>query len=447
MGELHDVLNITSHDLLTQQGDSFIGGIQKITDDISKSLDEVLNIPNSIQVPSDFKMLFSKLDFGLERNGNIYHLKQRGDGIKIRHIPIILKYMAKQEKNLALKGYVNPDTIWGFEEPENNLELKYAFELAEEFLLYLDEIQIFVTTHSPAFYALDKTNDDKVFTYFINKNNEEETQITKITHDKHEIVHEEMGLLPLITPYLEQIHEQTKKLDVQKSRLNDLGDTIKCFVLTEDSNNEFLKKFLEFHGFNLNETEIISYEGVSNINSASTILGKHLKNKYPHSVIILHRDRDYLTEQELEEIKKKIENKIDVIHFFVMKGTDIESEFLNINHIHEITQIQKTDLELMLSKSIEQKNNESLKRFMNHFDRNPTQKHLDYKRKQDLYGLSESLKKEYESNKKEYMYGKKVFGVMKSKIQQHQKSTPDLLQKTEYIISKQLQELSQLIWS
>ncbi|MBE4044311.1 ATP-binding protein, partial [Vibrio parahaemolyticus] len=42
------------------------------------------------------------------------------------------------------------------EEPENNLELKYAFELAEVFRGYSKDIQIFITTHSPAFYALDK---------------------------------------------------------------------------------------------------------------------------------------------------------------------------------------------------------------------------------------------------------------------------------------------------
>ena len=71
MGELHDVLNTTSHEQLTTQGQTFIGGIQAITNEISKTLDATLKIPNAIQVPSDFKMLFANLDFGLQKNGKI----------------------------------------------------------------------------------------------------------------------------------------------------------------------------------------------------------------------------------------------------------------------------------------------------------------------------------------------------------------------------------------
>ncbi|MBE4043191.1 ATP-binding protein, partial [Vibrio parahaemolyticus] len=156
MGELHDVLNEAHENILNSQGEDFISGIQEITEDITTDLNTQIGIKNTIQVPSDFRQLFSNLDFGVKLDGNTYHLKQRGDGIKIRHIPIILKYMSEQEKNISRAGYVKPDTIWGFEEPENNLELKYAFELAEVFRGYSKDIQIFITTHSPAFYALDK---------------------------------------------------------------------------------------------------------------------------------------------------------------------------------------------------------------------------------------------------------------------------------------------------
>jgi energy-coupling factor transporter ATP-binding protein EcfA2 len=87
MGELYDVLNTIHSDALAKQGEGFIGGIQNITSEITKDLDKQLGIPNSIQVPSDFKALFSNLDFGLRKNGNTYHLKQRGDGIKVRREP------------------------------------------------------------------------------------------------------------------------------------------------------------------------------------------------------------------------------------------------------------------------------------------------------------------------------------------------------------------------
>jgi predicted ATPase len=444
MGELHDVLNTTYHDKLTTQGENFITGIQEITIDISNTLKKLLKIPNLIQVPSDFKMLFSNLDFGLKKNGNIYHLKQRGDGIKIRHIPIILRYMAEQEKNLALRGYVNPDTIWGFEEPENNLEMKYAFDLAEEFLSYLGEIQIFVTTHSPAFYALDKTNDDQIYTYFVNKNSDEETEIKKIMHDEYEDIHEEMGLLPLITPYLEEINEQAKKLEYQKNRLSTLSDGIKCFILTEDSNNTYLKSFLEFHDFRMNETEIISYHGVGNIRSASLILGKHLREKYKDCTIILHRDKDYLTEADLNILKTNIEKK--GIYFFTTTGTDIESTFLNIDHLHCITRIAKDDLKKMLEESIDENEENSLGRFINYSMNNLTKEQIKLSNKGDHFKLQKELREQYYANKEDYMYGKKVFGVLKSKIQQKQGENPCLIQKSEYILSEQLTSLCKKIW-
>ena len=443
MGELHDVLNTTYHEALTDQGENFITGIQEITKDISKTLEKQLKISNSIQVPSDFKMLFSNLDFGLKKNGNIYHLKQRGDGIKIRHIPIILRYMAKQEKNLALRGYVNPDTIWGFEEPENNLEMKYAFELANEFLSYLDEIQIFITTHSPAFYALDKTNDDQIYTYFINKNSLGETEIKKITHDKYEDIHEEMGLLPLITPYLEEINKQSKILEEQKNKLSNLGVNVKCIVLTEDENNQYLKKYLEFHNFKIDETEIISYNGVKNMNSA-TILGTYLRKKYQDCEIILHRDRDYLSEEEIKKLKDNLKKKN--IKPFITIGTDIESIFLNIKHLNHITKIDKTELEKILNEAIEENEEHSLKRFINHKMKNLTPELLELKKKGNDYGLYRKLEQEYNEDKIKYMYGKKVFGILKSKIQKSLGNNPELIEKTDYILSDELQTISTNIW-
>lgn len=42
-------------------------------------------------------------------------------------------------------------TIWGFEEPENGVELSKAFEMANDFEEFSQDIQMFITTHSPAF--------------------------------------------------------------------------------------------------------------------------------------------------------------------------------------------------------------------------------------------------------------------------------------------------------
>lgn len=63
--------------------------------------------------------LFGSLDFLSEMQ---ISLNERGDGIKARHIPIILKFIAEKTKTLQARGNPPYTFIWGYEEPENNLE-------------------------------------------------------------------------------------------------------------------------------------------------------------------------------------------------------------------------------------------------------------------------------------------------------------------------------------
>ena len=89
----------------------------------------------------------------VEDRDSLIPLDMRGDGIQARHIPIILKYIADEDQKTRNQGSMKVNTIWGFEEPENGMELSKAFELADDFLEYTDSIQMFITTHSPAFYG------------------------------------------------------------------------------------------------------------------------------------------------------------------------------------------------------------------------------------------------------------------------------------------------------
>jgi len=56
--------NEAHSNVLSSQGQGFISGIQKVTLGIAEELRQKINISNTIQVPSDFKQLFSNLDFG-----------------------------------------------------------------------------------------------------------------------------------------------------------------------------------------------------------------------------------------------------------------------------------------------------------------------------------------------------------------------------------------------
>lgn len=433
MGELHDVLNEAHAEVLSAQGEGFIEGIQSVTANITSELFEQIGISNSIQVPSDFRLLFSNLDFGVKLDGNTYHLKQRGDGIKIRHIPVILKYMSEQERNISRRGYVKPDTIWGFEEPENNLELRYAFELAEAFRKYSKEIQILVTTHSPAFYALDKTDGDGVSTFYVSRGNDNCSSIKPVTHDDTDDIHESMGLLPIITPYLERIYEHQQEIEKLKKQSENLKGSTKTVVLTEDEKFADLQIFFEAHGCNLSETEFISYFGADQI-SGAILIGKYLKEKHKNLTVIIHRDRDYLNDEEVSIIHEKIRKS--GFHLFITKNVDLEAEFLcplHLNHTHPQISIERAT-ELIEQATIATKD-KSFSRLVDYtFKRERPQNDAYSKKFKELEAL-------YEANVERYRYGKKVLGNLKGLVQKEIQANPDLCQVSKFIENELLKEL------
>lgn len=89
--------------------------------------------------------------------------------------------------------------MWGFEEPENGLELLKAFEMADQFVVYSEEVQIFLTTHSPAFYAKKEERGVKII--YVKKNLENDATIAELNPSR-QFMDENMGLMPLVTPYI-----------------------------------------------------------------------------------------------------------------------------------------------------------------------------------------------------------------------------------------------------
>jgi len=425
------------------------------TKQISDELQKRLGMDSTLQFKGDsFKSLFSHMEFG-STDGR-YMLAQRGDGIKVRHIPIILQNIAEAELREQRLREPIANTIWGFEEPENNLEFTSAYNLAENFLNYLTQIhfqdeecskydegiQIFITTHSPIFYTLGKKDSEKIQSFFVSKGEKEQSMIKPI--DKLKEIENDMRLLPLfemsesweeIISHKDKAKQLQLDLEKQKIKLSKLGANKKCFFLTEDEKIENLKAFLEIHDFNLDETEIISYYGVSNLNSASKVLGEHLRSKFPNSKIILHRDRDYLSDNEIAQERVNIENKN--ITYFVTTGTDIESHFINIDYLDDVfskkydddIEIKKDDIAKYIDEATNECKDDSLSKFFNEYFKKP---------KKNTYKENQELLKKYENNTERYRYGKGVLKRIKSKIQKHLKRTPNMIQKSQYIINQEL---------
>lgn len=214
LSEVYLSMTKTANSALRELNIKYSKQLQALTSDLSEQLKEVLRLNSSIQMPQDMNILFRDLTF-LTSDEHVkgIDLNHRGDGIKARHIPSILRYMQQNiEKNKPKKS-INYSFIWGFEEPENGVEYLSCFEMADELYSYCEDCQMLITTHSPAFYMKNECADAKCF-YVYKCDNGESKYESEIPVDDISI---KIGFLPLVAPYIKQEREKFLKRESQLS--------------------------------------------------------------------------------------------------------------------------------------------------------------------------------------------------------------------------------------
>lgn len=172
--------------------------VEALTNDISNQLGDDARI----SLPNDLSAIFERLDF-LYGDQNI-SLDSRGDGIKARYIPLILKFIADQKRTLQAQGGTPHTFIWAYEEPENNLEFRRAQELADTFCELADGelTQVFMTTHSPVFYNLAKKHPETRAAFHISGRDAYAGTLVEASSDALFDIDDRMGVMPLIAPYI-----------------------------------------------------------------------------------------------------------------------------------------------------------------------------------------------------------------------------------------------------
>lgn len=305
--ELYKAVSSAVDSPLRVASNKFSSTLREYTSSLSSLIMNYVGIKSELSLPQNFSEIFETLMFQTKKEGSKISvpLSLRGDGIQARHIPSILKYIAEENyKQSNARGAIKINTIWGFEEPENGLELLKAFEMADEFIQYSEEVQIFVTTHSPAFYA--KKEEDGVKVVFIKKNSETDNTVA-MTNPEKKYMDENLGLLPIVSPYIAEqnkiIHEIKKLwnsaplIDVPTIMVEGKSDK-KYLEMAIDELSETLKNKL-----NNDELRIVTRED----NGAGTTLIKnwvlawlHSQNK---SKLVAIFDKDNAGNKVIGEIK------------------------------------------------------------------------------------------------------------------------------------------------
>jgi AAA15 family ATPase/GTPase len=242
-----------------------------------------LNYEPVFQLPENLVDLFRTLQV---QTGGV-ELTQRGDGVQAKLIPEILNYIAIKEKHLTnvttRKGaQVKKYFIWGFEEPENSYEYKNAQLLANRFKdKFIDNAQVFITTHSFNFISIDGENISK---YRVWQDDEiSASRIAKIEKDKegsyitddtalsqsHKL-NEELGVFSLNIE-LEKVFVETERIKAVLEEKMAKVEQKSNYLFVEDKYDQLYK--IAWLKINNLEFDIHDFEGQFDEHCHFSILG------------------------------------------------------------------------------------------------------------------------------------------------------------------------------
>lgn len=251
------------------------------------------------------------------------------------------------------------------------------------------------------------------------------------------------GVHIFASPGVDRMDEASRMmyLDEYVARLSavmNLKDLIKsrCVVFSEDSKTGMLEVLVQSNGFDTEQTTIMSYSNCTKIDLLPLTL-ETLRKVNKDLIFIVHRDKDYLSAEKLEDQCKKI-TALGAIPF-VTKGTDIESHFLDPEHISAIIPTISLESAVGLVEVAREKTRElSIEKMLKE----------KYGKKHEMHAAEKpELAKIYESDPERYTCGKETMNILRSMLHSIVKGNKNLYEPSAHLEFAQLKEIASRIWN
>ena len=297
---------------LTEKTKTYADALGFHTKRIAEIVHESIGIDSNLTMPNNQSEIFKALMFMTkDENDKEIDLSRRGDGIKSMHIPAILKYISEHDLKVLEKGAVPVTTIWGYEEPENGIELLKAFDLANELYNFSNDVQMLLTTHSPAFYNLNSKSNAKLF-YVTKKCDNGQSEFVENLSEKD--IHKKIGIMPLISEYIE---EQEKKYSELEQLLQETVIDCNTIVVEGKTDKKYIEKAISIYSSSLqskleeNSLRILTFEKNGGTTRMLDVAKSWMYINYRKKCVLL-TDRDSAGEKlkiNIENEKRKLKNK------------------------------------------------------------------------------------------------------------------------------------------
>jgi len=235
-GRIYGIISEVASQAFHESSSAFEDAIGEHVSGLTSSIFKSLKIKSKLALPRDLYHIFERLDF--LSGDQAVSLNNRGDGIKARHIPLILKFMAQKKGELLRRGGAPISSIWAYEEPENNLEIASAVKLADEMyeIAKSGTAQVVFTTHSPAFYDLGLQNEDVSLNYVKRSSDAEGTQIAS---DNSEL-DSDLGTLALLGSRIPDLIEKVRSEEVARHEAEELAKENRANLFVEGESDKLI---------------------------------------------------------------------------------------------------------------------------------------------------------------------------------------------------------------
>lgn len=213
----------------------------------------------------------------------------------------------------------------------------------------------------------------------------------------------------------------------------DVGDrlrngTTEWVVLTEDSDTKMIETLLQANGFNAASMSVWSYAGCSQIGAAQA-LGRFIVESAPGTKIIVHRDRDFLEEEELQLEVGKLQ--LAGLHVLTTPGTDMESYFLDSDHVAAVySDVDRAAIEALIADATNEGADDSVAALTNARLAQAYKKRKDGEGQPDAGRIALQARSSFDADPARFRHGKKTIKRINRLAQERLGKARDLVTPT-----------------
>ncbi|BCV33695.1 ATP-dependent nuclease [Shewanella algae] len=242
--------------------------------------------------------------------------------------------------------------------------------------------------------------------------------------------------------------------DIERSILLEIGaldrgdqlrnGEIPCVILTEDTDTDYIELLAEASGFVPDEYQTWSYNGCSNTQVALA-LNSFINDHAPGTKVVVHRDRDYMSEEEILTYKQNLE-PVGIL-VFVTEGNDAESHFINANHISQLyPQTNVERVQELINECLDERRDKILEKYINTIYNRKLQESYRGGEKPNPGAIFRNCTSDFDGDRLRYMHGKTVESALRGKLQAEVGQNVDLCKLSEHICNDTLSNFAQEVW-